>query len=270
MDAVYINLDRAVERRAFMETQATALGLSLRRLPAVEAGSIDDATCATLGRSWERPLSRAELACFLSHRAAWQRAADAGMPLLVLEDDAVLSPRIPQVLRASEAVGGMEFLNLEDFGKRRFVRRAGARPLIDDVAAVPLARDKAGSAAYIVWPAGARRLLALAASRAAPADAFLHAEAGLFAFVCEPAMAIQQHVLAAREGVAPGPAAGASSVQAERRRPAPTLANLPFMLRRLRTQLRLLPFHLGRLRALRYRRVHFDATSPNNTTRQRM
>ncbi|WP_060604224.1 glycosyltransferase family 25 protein [Aureimonas altamirensis] len=265
MDAVFINLDRAQERRAFMEAQAAALGLPLHRLPAVEAGSIDDATRAALGRSWERPLSAPELACFLSHRAAWQRAVDADAPLLVLEDDAVLSPRLPQVLRAAMATGGMEFLNLEDFGKRRFVRRAGARPLTEDVTAVPLARDKAGSAAYIVWPAGAKRLLALASRRAAPADAFLHAEAGLAAFVCEPAMAIQQHVLAGQEGAA-GPGAAASSVQAQRQRLPPTLANLPFMLRRLRTQLRLLPFHVGRVGALRYRHVRFDATSPKKTT----
>ena len=265
MDAVFINLDRASERRAFMERQAASLGLSLRRLPAVEAGSIDDATRATLGRSWERPLSAPELACFLSHRAAWQRAVDTDAPLLVLEDDAVLSPRLPRVLRAIEAAGGMEFLNLEDFGKRRFVRRAGARPLTDGVTTVPLARDKAGSAAYIVWPAGARRLLAMATRRAAPADAFLHAEAGLAAFICEPAMAIQQHVLAARQGAA-GPAEGASSVQAERRRLPPTVANLPFMLRRPRTQLRLLPLHVGRLGTLRYRQVRFDTTSPNKTT----
>lgn len=264
MDAVFINLDRAEGRRTFMERQGAALGLPLQRLPAVEASSIDTVTLETLGRSWERPLSTPELACFLSHRAAWRRAVDNDAPLLVLEDDAVLSPRLPEVLRAARSMDGMEFLNLEDFGKRRFVHRAGARSLIPGVAAVPLARDKAGSAAYVIWPAGARRLLALAASRAAPADAFLHAESRLSAFVCEPAMAIQQHVLAARQGTT-SPPAGASSVQAPRTRPAPTLANLPFLLRRLRTQFRLMPVHVGRLGPLRYRHVHFDDTSPNKT-----
>ncbi|KAA0971797.1 glycosyltransferase family 25 protein [Aureimonas fodinaquatilis] len=257
--SVFINLDSAVERRAYMEEQGRKIGLPLERLPAVKADTIAPSLMQGLGQSWERPLTPSELACFLSHRAAWWQVLAENRPMLVLEDDAVLSSELPAAIAAAENLSGIDFLNFEDFDRRRFVRRGGAMPLMPGVSLVSSARDKAGSAAYMLWPSGARKLLALSERRAAPADAFLHAEARLASRISEPALAAQMHVLAAR-GQDFG-AHAASSIQAVRHKLPFSRKNLHFFRRRLMTQLRLAPYHLGRLGPLSYRKILFQPSA---------
>lgn len=250
--AVFINLDRAADRRGFMEGQMARLGLAAERFAAVEAGSISDERSREIGRSWERPLTKSELGCFLSHHAIWTEAAIAEGPTLVLEDDVVLSPRVPGLLAALGAVREAEFLNLESFDRRRFVERR-RRPLAAGLAMVGVSRDKSGSAAYVLWPDGARKLLARARRGAAPVDAFLHGFKALRSFQVEPALAMQLHLLE-RRGLRV-PIRTTTSVQASRTRLALTLANLPFHARRVRTQAGLFAEHLKRLAGNRYRRI---------------
>jgi glycosyl transferase family 25 len=252
MRAVFINLDRATERRVFMERQAERLGLAFERVAAVEASGISDSEVARLGRSWERPLTRAELGCFLSHQGLWLEAASGEAPMLVMEDDIVLSPRLPELLPVIAALEGVEFLNLESFGRRRFVGR-GARRISQGAALLRLHRDKSGSAAYVLWPEGARKLLVRAERGAAPVDAFLHGLRSLGSFQIEPALGMQLHLLAA-QGL-DVPAGWATAIQAPRKRLAPTPENLPFHARRLGTQVALAGDHLMRLFGRRYRRV---------------
>lgn len=253
MRVLFINLDRATDRRAMIEEQGARLALDLERVRAVEATEVGEETLRTLGRSWERPLSAPELACFLSHRAVWMRVAAGTEPALILEDDAVLSPRVPAVLAAAQDITDVDLLNLEDFSKRRFVERGGEKPLVDGVRRARLVREKAGAAAYVLWPSGARKLLRIAERRAGPADAFLYG-ARLRSWIVEPALAAQVQTLAAR-GLRD---ALDSSVQAPRRKLPLTTANSRFFLRRLRAQLALLPHHVLRLRNVRYRRVSID------------
>lgn len=243
MRAVFINLDRASERRRFMERQGERLGLALERMSAVEAAGIDPALAARLNGRWERPLTGGELGCFLSHHAIWREVAGGGAPVLVLEDDAVLSRALPAALPVLAGFDEAEFLNLETFGRRRFA----AKKSLDLGAGVHVRRvfrDKSGSAAYLLRPAGARKLLARAERGAAPVDAFLHGLAGLHAFQAEPALAIQAHLWEAR-----GHAAGvdaATSIQVPRSRLPLTRANWRFHARRAWTQVALLRFHAMR------------------------
>ena len=252
MRIAFINLDRARERRAFMEVQGDKLGLAFERVRAVEAGEIDEALAERLNGRWERPLTRAELGCFLSHHALWRELAEGREPLLVLEDDAILSRQLPLAMPRLAAFAGAEFLNLESFERRRFVARR-AVDLGAGLAVRRVFRDKSGSAAYLLWPAGARKLLARAERGAAPVDAFLHGLAGLNAWQVEPALAIQAHLWERRSGGAPIDAA--TSIQAPRGHLPLTLANLPFRARRIATQIRLVGQHLRRIGPATYRRT---------------
>lgn len=255
MRAVFINLDRAGDRRAFMERQAERLGLVFERMAAVEAAGIGEGEVERLGRSWERPLTRPELGCFLSHHGLWQTVAAGDAPMLVLEDDVVLSPRLASLLPAISALEAVDFLNLESFGRRRFVGRQ-ARPIGEGAAILRLHRDKSGSAAYVLWPAGARKLLAQAERGAAPVDAFLHGLRALASFQIEPALGMQLHLLAERGlEVPPG---SATAIQAPRQRLPLTRSNLPFHARRLATQVALAGDHAMRLFGRRYRRVEVE------------
>lgn len=251
--AVFINLDRAADRRGFMEDQAARLGLPFGRFPAVEAGTISEADARRLGRSWERPLTRSELGCFLSHHALWSRAAAGAEPMLVLEDDVALSQRLAALLPMLGTMRDIDILNLESFDRRRFVARV-RRPIGEGLGLVRVIRDKSGSAAYVLWPDGARKLLARAERGAAPVDAFLHGFKALRSFQVEPALAMQAHLLEKRGLRFSIPAT--TSIQASRARLPLTPGNLPFHARRLATQARLAGEHLMRLTGRRaYRRV---------------
>ena len=37
---------------------------------------------------WQRPLRKAEVACYFSHRSAWDKVIKSKKPALILEDDA--------------------------------------------------------------------------------------------------------------------------------------------------------------------------------------
>lgn len=252
MRVFYINLDGAQERRCFMERQAERLGLVFERFPAVLAAAIGDAEAARIGRAWERPLTKPEIGCFLSHHAVWTKIAAGDHPVLVLEDDAVLSPRLTGLLVAVPSIRGADFVNLESFDRRRFVS-GPARPLVDGLGIVPVSRDKSGSAAYVLWPQGARKLLARAEKGAAPVDAFLHGLKSLRSFQVEPALAMQAHLLEKRGLSVAIPTT--TFIQAPRYRLAFTRQNLPFHLRRLATQVSLAGEHFKRLGRNRYRMV---------------
>lgn len=249
---VFINLDRATARRQFMEAQGERLRLRFERVAAVEASGISDALADRIGRSWERPLTKPELGCFLSHQALWLDIAEGSAPVLVLEDDVVLSPRLTGLLEQASSVSGVDMVNLESFDRRRFLT-AERRPLANGLALLGVARDKSGSAAYLLWPAGARKLLDRARRGAAPVDAFLHGLKALASFQAEPALAMQVHLLEKR-GI-PVPIPTATSIQVPRDRLPLTPDNLPFHLRRMATQIRLAAEHAGRLFGHRYRLV---------------
>lgn len=255
MAAAFINLARATERRAFMEEQGGALAIDLERVEAVDAAGIEEGRFVQLGRSWERPLTRPEVACFLSHHAVWERVAAGARPLLVLEDDVVLSRRLPELLPALFALEGREIVNLEDFGRRRFVSRT-AEAVVPGLRLRRTFRDKAGSAAYVLWPAGAERLLRQVERGAAPADAFIHGMGSPAAFQADPALAIQlQHMGAYEPAVAE---AGTTQIHARREKLKLSLQNLPFIAKRVATQVKLAREHARRLGPAVFRTVPID------------
>ena len=125
---VFINLDRADERRRFMHAGAARLGLALERFAALTPDDVPEPVHRALSTRWERPMTRIELAVFLSHRALWERAAVSERGLVILEDDVVLSPRISRLprraagsLRARQPrmVRPAEVLSQARYGRRR-------------------------------------------------------------------------------------------------------------------------------------------------------
>jgi GR25 family glycosyltransferase involved in LPS biosynthesis len=83
MHCCYINLDRATQRRVDIEAsfhRAARPGWTLQRFPAVDGDHVERERVP--GRR-----SRAEKACYMSHRAVIEAHRDRGQPLLVLEDD---------------------------------------------------------------------------------------------------------------------------------------------------------------------------------------
>ncbi|MCO6178862.1 glycosyltransferase family 25 protein [Ciceribacter sp. RN22] len=190
MDAIIINLDRATERMAFQKAQMEALGLTYRRLRAFDAASAPALRPSTYWDTWERPLVDVEKACLLSHRAAWEMVAASDTPSLILEDDAVLSKRVPDLLARLEKRNGIDLVTLEVRARKKLVSKSRSG-LHTGLPIRRLYQDRTGAAAYVLWPEGARKLLKRTARRAGLADAVICATYELQAFQADPALALQ-------------------------------------------------------------------------------
>lgn len=230
MKAFFINLEREETRRAFQIAQAARLGLDLHRIPAVTRGDVTPPPEAEYWQRWQRPLRPAEMATLLSHRAAWQRVADAGEPCLILEDDAWLMPSSAAFLAEAAPLHGIDHLSLET--RNRFKILGKPHPAHPGLRRLFL--DRTGAAAYVLWPDGARKLLARSAAIPGLADAVLMETPGLQSWQADPAQAIQIDMAAAYGRAAPIPVASSISDTAR-----PDRGPLPFRLRRMRENLRL-------------------------------
>lgn len=98
----YINLKSAPARRESIERQLTLLGLSGVRVEATTPAQLPAEAvqrfCNSAAYRWLMPT---ELACTFSHLAVWKRIIDNGNEsALVIEDDVVLSRRLPAFLEA--------------------------------------------------------------------------------------------------------------------------------------------------------------------------
>src|SRR5690242_19024849 len=100
MQIYYINMARRTDRRAFMEAQLAKLGLEATRIEAVTPETfLASAVTASRGR-----LTPVALSCSLSHVKAAEALLASGDPCaLILEDDAILSTRLPEFLAALDA-----------------------------------------------------------------------------------------------------------------------------------------------------------------------
>ncbi len=236
MRALIINMASATDRMRFMEAQVAALGLPWERVPAVTPDTLDPPADDPVWHRWQRPMRVTEMALCASHMAAWRAVSVAGEPVLVLEDDAVLATDLAEQLARFEALTDVDYVSLETRGRKKLLAST-PHPL------APVRRlyqDRTGSAAYVVWPDGARRLLAAAMTRGAPSDALISSTYGLLAYQADPALAVQLD-MAERYGL-PQAIPTASLIDAVRK-PSygdySPMQRLGFRLRRIAAQIRM-------------------------------
>ncbi|QWW69871.1 glycosyltransferase family 25 protein [Rhizobium sp. WYJ-E13] len=184
-------------RRSFQIRQMAALGLSFEFLDAFEATDLTAEECQTAASNWPSPTRRQDIACFLSHRNAWQAVIAHGAKVLILEDDAVLSDDIAAVLATIEARNDAwnSVYDLEFAPRRHILNR---RPAWQDTAgrfgASRVYQNRVGLAGYIIGPEAARRMLAETTSYSLIDAHFWH-RSWLAAYQIEPAPVIQQRFL---------------------------------------------------------------------------
>ena len=192
MRALVINMASASERMEVMARQLDILGLSWMRLEAVTPDTLSPAADDAHWHRWQRPMRVTEMALTASHVMAWQEVRDE--PLLVLEDDALLSLELGEFLHKIKDLDAIDHVSLETRGRKKLLDRA-------PTPVWPMRQDRTGSAAYVVWPSGARALLERAQMVAAPSDALI-SETRMQSHQAVPAMAVQFDI-AERYGVVP-------------------------------------------------------------------
>ncbi len=200
MKSYVINLLRADDRRAFMQSQGDRHGLDMVLLPAVDGLSLPESEykqrCPEPGRTHR--LSPTEAACFLSHRLAWQAIAD-GSDLYgaVLEDDVLISQDGAGLLRSGDWVPkGCDIIKVETI----------ARPIFLESPSIVIGQQRklwriaspnTGGGAYILSRVCASALLSRTEVFCDPLDHFLFdPQLGktndLASFQMDPAICVQQ------------------------------------------------------------------------------
>ena len=241
MKTYILNLPSALERRNFQTQQAQRLGLEALFIDAQTPADIPEAFFQAHAFSWERPIKITEVACFMSHHLVWQKIAGSKEPALVLEDDAILAHNTPELLACLAQREDVDHVSLETRQRQKLLGRRFKA--LDSLNAClhPLLQDRTGAAAYVLWPSGARALLAKFEQQGMGlADAFISSTYELQSWQTVPAFAIQADVASAY-GVS-CPIAPHSLIAREKVPSPPTrsrLHNLQFKGRRLNAQLRL-------------------------------
>lgn len=191
MQILVINLPESTDRLEFQQQQMKRLGLDFEIIRAVSTSHVHERAHYHLALGWERPLRKTEIACYLSHHKAWQAVLKRNKPALILEDDAMLSRHVPVLLRELEQHSDCDLVTLEVRGRKKIVAKQ-RQELLGDYHLVPLYQDRTGAAGYILWPSGAKILLAKAKSQSPSlADAFISSTYELRSFQLEPAAIIQ-------------------------------------------------------------------------------
>lgn len=192
MNIYIISLSSAIKRRQFQQAQFEDLQLGYKFLDAVSVDNIDDTIYHKHYNDWQRPMKKTEMACYFSHRNAWLEVIESQQPALILEDDALLSKNINQLLNDIENItDNMDMINLEIRNRKKHISKSGKK-LDDNFSLYRLYLDKTGAAGYILWPSGAKKLLIHEEENGiAIADAHIKDCYSLKAYQVEPAPIIQ-------------------------------------------------------------------------------
>ena len=191
MQIFVINLPIAIERRKIQQDQLAKLGLEYKILDATSADDISEATYKKHYFDWQRPLRKTEIACYYSHRSAWEMVIKSRKPALILEDDAILSRFLPELLDSLNEIQNTDLINLENRSRKKFVS-SSYMDIACNSRLFRLYQDRTGAAGYILWPSGAKKLIQFEKNKGIGlADAHITACHSLKAFQVEPSPIIQ-------------------------------------------------------------------------------
>ena len=193
MKILVINLDSAATRMAFQSNQLYQLGLKYERLPAYQIKDKANETYVKYHATWQRPLNMGEVSCFFSHKIAWDKVIEADSPMLILEDDALLTESVTSLLDDLDKLKNVDYVTLEARGinkKKQLAKKATLR--FGDIEMIRLYQGRSGAAGYVMWPSGAKKLLAKMENEGvAITDKFINSDYKLLAYQISPAVIIQ-------------------------------------------------------------------------------
>lgn len=187
-----ISLASAQERRAYQQAQAQRLGFMPIWQRAWGVDELSDPVFLDHAFSWQRPLKKTEVGCFLSHLQVWQHIAAGTSPAVVLEDDVILADTWPQALDELAQAHGVDCINLETVGRKQL----GPAQAVGPWTLRRLHLNGSGAGAYLLWPQGAQKLLRhYQREGAALADAFMSEARDFRVWQLDPALVIQMCML---------------------------------------------------------------------------
>ncbi len=185
---IVINRADAKDRLDFQTWQLDQMGIDFIRVDAFTPATLPSVR-KSYWRKWRRPLKPTERARLLSHGLAWDWVYENG-PALILEDDAVLARSIPDLLQNLEMISDIEYLSFEVRGRRKLLGKVSI-PIGHGVSSHRLYLDRMGSAAYVLWPTGAQKLIRRASRGAVAMDGLAQWAKSVKCYQADPACAVQ-------------------------------------------------------------------------------
>ncbi len=203
MRVVVINLERSPGRLAEFAAEAERCGLPFDRLAAVDGKAFSEQEVAALAGAQFlfHPIKTGLAANYLSHRRAWQAAADGSDRwMAVFEDDVRLADDVGDVLAAIEARNPEAGIIRLETTLRQVVIDVAGLPLVPGRTLHRMRSWHGGVAGYVIHRDSARALVAYGDRPAAAADQVLfHPLSPLFASLrvhqVIPAVAVQASIL---------------------------------------------------------------------------
>jgi glycosyl transferase family 25 len=191
MNILIISLLNAKERRDFQQNQLSKLDLEFEFLDATSTNDINTETYKKHDHDWQRPLKKTEVACYYSHKSAWNKIIKTNQPALILEDDALLSKCLPDLLTCLFSRKNIDLINLENNRRKKNVSKF-SETIVCNSKLLRLYQDRAGAAGYILWPSGATKLIQCERQKGiALADAHITECNNLITYQVEPSPIIQ-------------------------------------------------------------------------------
>lgn len=163
-----INLKTSPDRRKACADQLARVGLTPTFVDAVDGRRMSDAQIAAVvdekGRLKRapKPLSKAEVGCYLSHWSVLERIVGAGLPqALVMEDDLLAGETLPAVLAAiaEQALPPYDMIKL-GISEPQTKAFTPIMPLTDAATLVRHHNVVNSNLAYVITRAGAERFMA--------------------------------------------------------------------------------------------------------------
>lgn len=171
---VVISLKRATERRASVERQFSELNLPFSFFDAVDGKQGHELfvryDAEKARRIGEIPLTPGHLGCYASHFLVWQRCADSGQPMIVLEDDAMVfrEPFLKFVRLASDLPSDIECVRLFESKSRNSQSLKVFEK--EDLSIAKFLRGHKSATGYYLTPSAARKFLKYGERWAEPVD----------------------------------------------------------------------------------------------------
>lgn len=191
MKTLLINLDQSKDRLEEQITQFQKLGLNFERFPATSIQDFSQDEYKRLAFNAQRPLKQSELACFLSHKRAWEYVVQSNEPCVILEDDVVLASDFENVINDIAQLTELDYVNLEVVGRKKTISK---QPLyiLGEYKLYKLFQDRNGTGGYVLFPLGAKKLLDFMNKRAIGlVDEYIASCRQLNSFQVEPAALLQ-------------------------------------------------------------------------------
>ena len=191
MKIYIISLNKEKRRRSFQIEQMKQLSLDFEFFDAITTKDISEYEFKDKSYDWVRPLKRVELACYLSHQALWKNIAKSNEPALILEDDALITSTLPKTLKWVKNLDKIDYVDLETHDRKKVLSKKIYHQL-NGLYLRKLYQKSSGAAGYILWPAGAEKLLELEREKGVMiADVHIAQCRSLKSFQLEPCPVIQ-------------------------------------------------------------------------------